>query len=252
MDIAQEFGSLGLSAEVITLFSDEKNSAALAKIIEASKAPLVTKRDELLGQITNHKTFLTSLGGEDAIKSLAQAKAEADQKVKDALAQSTDANAVRDTLGKEIKTRDEKIQALLGEKKDAKVRSQVKRALTEAKGDADLLMPHITSRLKSEVNDAGEVVITVLNEDGKPWMVGTDAKPAKISDLLESFKKNASLAKGFSASGTSGSGATFNAGALKGVVNPWAPETLNLTKQGEIVRSNPEMAKALKAAVGRV
>jgi len=252
MDITTEFANLNLSAEVLAIFNDEKNKEALGKIIDASKAPLISKRDELLGQITTHKAFITGLGGEDAIKSLGAAKAKAEQDAKDALASSTDANAVRDTLGKEIKTRDDRINSLLGEKKDAKVRSQVKRALTEAKGDPELLMPHITSRLKSEVNDAGDVVITVLDEAGKPMMVGTDAKPAKISDLLESFKKNSSLAKGFAASGTGGSGAASFNGSLTGVVNPWAATSFNLTKQGEIATSNPEMAKALKAAVGRV
>lgn len=252
MDIATDFKDLNLSPEVIKVLGDTAVTEALSKIIEASKAPLISKRDELLGKVNENKTFIDSLGGVDTLKSLHAAKKDADDKVAAALASSTDANAVRDTLGKEIKTRDEKIQKLLGDKKDAKVRSTVRKALTEAKGDADLLMPHITSRLQSEVNDEGEVVITVLGEDGKPWLVGTDAKPAKIGDLLESFKKNTSLAKGFSATGTTGSGATGATGALKGIVNPWAKETFNLTKQGEIARANPETAKALKAAVGRV
>src|SRR5882672_810309 len=105
MDITTEFANLNLSAEVLAIFNDEKNKEALGKIIDASKAPLISKRDELLGQITTHKAFITGLGGEDAIKSLGAAKAKAEQDAKDALASSTDANAVRDTLGKEIKTR---------------------------------------------------------------------------------------------------------------------------------------------------
>lgn len=41
-----------------------------------------------------------------------------------------------------------------------------------------------------------------------------------------------------------------NGGGAGGQVNPWKPETLNLTKQAEIQRTNPELAKTLKAAAG--
>lgn len=35
-----------------------------------------------------------------------------------------------------------------------------------------------------------------------------------------------------------------------GTANPFAKETFNLTKQGELLKSNPEQAKALAAAAG--
>jgi hypothetical protein len=248
MDIATDFADLGLSADVIEVLS--KHGSALESIIEASKKPLITKRDELLSQISSHKTFIDGLGGADKIKSLAQQASEAEQKIKDAQAASTDVNAVREALGKEVSSRDEKINKLLSEKKDAKVRSTVKRALTEAKGDADLLMPHITSRIKSELNDAGDVVITVLDEKGGPMLVGSEAKPASVKDLLETMKKNTSFAKAFAASGISGSGAN-GAPNITGVTNPWLPQTFNLTKQGQVARENPELASALKAAAGK-
>lgn len=34
------------------------------------------------------------------------------------------------------------------------------------------------------------------------------------------------------------------------MANPFAKETFNLTKQGELLRSSPEQAKALAAAAG--
>ena len=35
-----------------------------------------------------------------------------------------------------------------------------------------------------------------------------------------------------------------------GNINPFAKETYNLTKQGELLRTNPEQAKAMAAAAG--
>ena len=35
-----------------------------------------------------------------------------------------------------------------------------------------------------------------------------------------------------------------------GTVNPFAKETFNLTKQGELLKSNPEQAKAMAAVAG--
>ena len=35
-----------------------------------------------------------------------------------------------------------------------------------------------------------------------------------------------------------------------GTANPFAKETFNLTKQGELLKSNPEQAKAMAAAAG--
>ena len=39
-------------------------------------------------------------------------------------------------------------------------------------------------------------------------------------------------------------------GSGSGETNPFAKETYNLTKQGELFKSNPEQAKAMAAAAG--
>ena len=36
-----------------------------------------------------------------------------------------------------------------------------------------------------------------------------------------------------------------------GEVNPWKKETFNLTKQGEIIMSNPSVAEQMKRAAGK-
>jgi hypothetical protein len=230
------------------ILSNEKVVAALTAFVEGSKQPLVAKRDELLGINKNLKTLIDSVGGEESIKTLKQQKEDAEAAAKKALEESTDVTAVRSALASQIKERDDAISKLQTEKKDAKVRSTVRKALSEAGGDSDLLMPHINSRVTSEIVE-GEVVITVL-KDGKPWFVGTDAKPATVKDLVTDMKKDATFSKAFAPSGAQGSGAKNGSGG-KAIVNPWAKDTVNLTKQGEIMRNDPALAATLKAAAGK-
>lgn len=54
------------------------------------------------------------------------------------------------------------------------------------------------------------------------------------------------IGSGNSGGGAGGSGAPAAASGLKG--NPYAKETLNLTEQGKLEKSNPALAKQLKAA----
>jgi hypothetical protein len=233
-----------------TALADSKVIEALTTFITAREKPLVDKRDELLGKNKELNDYITTAGGRDAISKLAADKAKAEQEAKDAIAKSGSADELRSHFGTEIEKREKEIQKLKDEKKEAKVKSRVSRAITDAGGNATLLGPHISQRIASEVNAEGEVVITV-NKDGKPWLVGTDAKAATLKDLLEDMKKDQAFATAFSATNVNGSGAKNNMTGLTGVINPWAKETFNLTEQGKLMTQNPDLAKTLKTAAGR-
>lgn len=243
MDIAKEFESYGEDV-VKALTSDPKVAEAVTKYNSA----LAAKRDELLGSIKEHKTFVESLGGVDKIKSLAQSAAEAEAKAREAAAASNDIEKVRAALTEQINALTERNKKLLDEKKEGRVNAAIRDALGE-EGDINLLFPHISSRIKSDINDDGDVSITVLGKDGTK-MLGRDAKDATLKDLIEEMKSDPSLAKGFAARGTKGAGTPVNANDMKGVVNPWAKDTFNLTAQTQLYLSNPELAKALASAVG--
>jgi hypothetical protein len=71
--------------------------------------------------------------------------------------------------------------------------------------------------------------------------------PIGVNDILKPYKEDKSMAHLFKKDKppyhpSHGSGG--NAG------NPFAKETFNLTKQGELLKSNPEQAKAMAAAAG--
>lgn len=78
-----------------------------------------------------------------------------------------------------------------------------------------------------------------------------EGKPVGVEEAVKPYKDDAAMAHLFKQEqpskppyqpqgGTGGSGAE----------NPFAKETFNLTRQGELLKSNPEQAKAMAAAAG--
>ena len=76
-----------------------------------------------------------------------------------------------------------------------------------------------------------------------------DGKPIGVEDTIKAYKEDKNMAYLFKQEhkpsytpqgGTGGSGAS----------NPFAKDTFNLTKQGKLLRENPEQAKAMAAAAG--
>lgn len=77
-----------------------------------------------------------------------------------------------------------------------------------------------------------------------------DALPGGVEEAVKPYKEDKAMAHLFKQEqpkppyhpqgGTGGAG----------TANPFAKETFNLTKQGELLKSNPEQAKAMAAAAG--
>lgn len=87
-------------------------------------------------------------------------------------------------------------------------------------------------------------------DDGKLTVKTTDGKPLEkgMAGLLEELK--ATKPDMFKPAGSPGSGANPGAGNDP-TPNPWASGTLNLTKQAEILRTNPDLAAKYKAEAGK-
>jgi len=78
-----------------------------------------------------------------------------------------------------------------------------------------------------------------------------EGKPVGVEEAVKPYKDDAAMAHLFKQEQPSKSpyqpqGGTGGSGAE----NPFAKETFNLTKQGELLKSNPEQAKAMAAAAG--
>ena len=88
---------------------------------------------------------------------------------------------------------------------------------------------------------AGGLDKFTFDKEGKPVGVEEAVKPYKEDKAMAHlFKQEQSKPPYHPQGGTGGAG----------TANPFAKETFNLTKQGELLKSNPEQAKALAAAAG--
>lgn len=88
---------------------------------------------------------------------------------------------------------------------------------------------------------AGGLDKFTFDKEGKPVGVEDAVKPYKEDKAMAHlFKQEQTKPPYHPQGGTGGAGST----------NPFAKETFNLTKQGELLKSNPEQAKAMAAAAG--
>lgn len=79
------------------------------------------------------------------------------------------------------------------------------------------------------------------------FMFDKENSPVGIEDAIKPYKADKTLAHLFKAGTPPYDPKNGGSG---GIDNPFAKETFNLTKQGELLKSNPEQAKAMAAAAG--
>lgn len=218
-------------------------------IIESHTKGLATKKQELLDQLSLTKKDINDLGGLDAIKAKLVAHAEAEKAVKskndDESAKSKDAKAWQEKLD----AANAKIAQYEQERINAKVTSQLSKALGEDADVIDVLEPFLLKRIKTETDDRGEIQIKVLSANGGPLL--TDKGEGTLKDLVSQFRDDPKFAPLFKASNKSGSGARSTNGAVT-TENPWAKNTphFSSTRQAEIYRQDPAKARQLAAAAG--
>lgn len=88
---------------------------------------------------------------------------------------------------------------------------------------------------------AGGLDKFTFDKQGKPVGVEEAVKPYKEDQAMAHLFKQDENKPPYHPNGGSGGGAA---------ANPFAKETFNLTKQGELLKSNPEQARAMAAAAG--
>ena len=106
-------------------------------------------------------------------------------------------------------------EKLLSKLRTLMVDNEAIRAINEAKGDVENLLPHVRNRVKviETENDFG---IQVLTEQGEPAVDG-EAKPISISALVKGYEKKFPFAfKGAGSTGGGGAGKEHASGTPKG------------------------------------
>lgn len=235
-------------------------AAAAAAVAEATKSfdeklaaeteGLRNKNQQLLGEVKKFKSKVSSIPEDfdpDAWKTMREESEKARE-------EAAKAAGKWDEYKQElVQTHEAEKTSLLDE--NGKLKSQLENvlvnnsimgAIAHAKGNADLLMPHVRDHVKLFDED-GELVARVVDKAGNPRIAGAKGDFMSIEGLLEEFKETTTFAPCFEGSRATGSGAGGDgSGGTKN--NPFAKDSLNLTEQARLRREDPNKAARLEAA----
>ncbi|HYF36195.1 MAG TPA: hypothetical protein VD994_12955 [Prosthecobacter sp.] len=115
-----------------------------------------------------------------------------------------------------------------------------------ATAHADLLF-----RVKSAFRIVNGATVA-FEADGKTMRYSKDGvTPLTLDEWVEGLATEAPHLFESSSGGGASGGSSGGAGLANGQKNPFKRETLNLTEQGRLFRTNPALAKQMQAAAGR-
>jgi hypothetical protein len=221
--------------------------------LETEKTSLLRKRDELLGEVKTLKTkfskFADYADQDIDIAALLDIKAkfeagDSDLKTKYEQAYNADKTKFEQRLKAiEDERKAEKEQAERQQKETSAAKLKAEAISEFSKESYRIRNPEQFWRLFGE----GKIQ---RDESGKLYF-GDEYKQVSVSEYINQINEDTDNAHHFKPKGGSGSGTgagTGNGGKV--TVNPWKKETRNLTQQGQILRTNPELAARLKAEAG--
>jgi hypothetical protein len=174
-------------------------------------AGLIAKRDELLATVARHR------GVEDEYKTL---KADKETRDTENAKKRGDWDALQGQMVEkhtaELRQRDERITALLGQVEARTVDAELTKAIAEAKGVPGLLLPALKPLVRLVEKD-GIFTAQVVTETGTPRVADGKGTPFTVTDLVAEFKANELYGRAFEPSGAGGGGAlksTDNGGKI--------------------------------------
>lgn len=172
-------------------------------LIEGFKEPLLAKRDELFTQMKSLKDEL------ETFKTAEQVKTEELETVKrqekeQQLKANNDFEAYKQFHEQEV----EKYKSEIGSFQTKFARKEADRVIAETamkySRSPKPLQLLLKERVKSELDENGNVCINVYDDNGKQMYF--EGQPASVEHLVESLKTNEDYAPFFASNGVSGSG----------------------------------------------
>lgn len=231
----------GLDEATASVLKSEPVQALLTAAFEGAssgEAALKANRDAILGEkkeLERKLAEIEALGGLAALKAVP----ELDKTVKTK-------TAAESTYAEQVRELQKQLTAMKDQVVNKELQAKLSQEIRDAQGAPELLESHIKSRIKHELDQNGQLKITVLDKNGIPLIC--DGRDATIKDLLSEFKGNTVLARAFDAPALNGAGTKPTNGS--GAPNPFAKTTLNLSEQGRLVRTDRTEAIRLANAAG--
>lgn len=205
------------------LLENPELAARIEQLIELKKQPLVSKRDELLGELKTARQQLEA----------AQAELEA-VRAQAATPPPQENNTQLEQLRQMLAERESELQSIRTAAEQAKIESQLAHAIKEARGVYELLEPHLRHRVKLV---GGE--LQVFDQAGNPMY--KNGEPAQLRDLVEEMRVNPIYGRAFDAA-TSGLGSRNSTSKVNSVITDPADPNYSLSAHMEFLKKNP-MAK---------
>lgn len=107
----------------------------------------------------------------------------------------------------EKKTLNSRVENLREQLSDNLIKATATKAIAEAKGSVELLLPHVMRQTKMRETDDGKLIAEVVDEAGHQRVGDSTGNPMTIPQLVDELKKDSTFSRAFDATGASGSGA---------------------------------------------
>ena len=152
----------------------------------------------------------------------------------------------------ELKTANKTIEDLKQSNAD---NEGLQKKITEYEGEIETLKTNAlntakTFALKEQLAKAGvtDADYLIYKQGGiDKFIFDKDGKPVGVDDILKPLREDKTYSHLFA---EKGGAYTPKSGSGSSDVNPWAKDTFNLTKQGEIYKNDPAKAKVLMQEAG--
>lgn len=209
--------------------NDEDTKAALAEAVAKAVEKLEAKNRELIAEKRRQ--------GEGKIDAAELERVEAER---DALA--TKLATVEKEFKTLSKTAETATKALEAEQKHTQ-KLLISEGLAKALAEAGVTDPKL-QRAAAALLRAENSIEVVVEGEARTAKVGDKA----LAEFVKGWAQGDDGKTFVAAPANSGGGATGGTGG--GAVNPWAPDSRNMTEQGRMYKENPTQAKAMAAQHG--
>ena len=194
------------------LSQDEKVKSAVSAVVKLNEALKISRMEAkgLKGKVTDLSALSQYGSSVEEIVAGVNAKME---ELQAAATGSKDAKLNLDKIkqelaaahSKDLGVKDKRIEALKGQLDKMLIENVAKSAISELKGDTELLMPHLVGHIQS-VEEDGEFKVFVVDKDKERRYSGATGQPMTIKELVSEFKASDKFSKLFASEAPSGGG----------------------------------------------
>lgn len=174
--------------------------------LKSAYSKTMTEKKEALNKLKEFEGVDATKAREALQKLEEMANWKPEQKIKEQI--DAVANQLTEKHKCEINTREQAIQGLTKQLEKVLIEAAAIKAITENKGSAELLLPHVKSSARIKKGDNGEFSVEVVDAGGNVRIspaAGSTA-PMSISELVTEMKGNKTFAPAFEGGNRGGSG----------------------------------------------